>query len=157
QSLSYAPSYQFGAMPGPALTPETDVAQAHGDFANADLDALTSSTGVGWNRTLGHRFALTASYDLRRTLFDQRHSDLDMTSQDAGAGLTRRLTRYVSLHGAYTYRVADSSSMGGRVRVNDIDAGVDFSRPLTVSKRTTLSFATGSSMVPDAEGTAFRV
>jgi hypothetical protein len=157
QSASYAPSYQFGAMPGPALTPEADTAQAHGDFANADVNALTSSTGLGWNRMLGSRFALTASYNLRRTMFDQSHADLDMTSQDAGAGLSRRMTRYVSLHGAYTYRVADSPSMGGRVRVNDIDAGVDFSRPLTVSKRTTLSFATGSSMVPDVQGMAFRV
>jgi len=157
QSASYAPSYQFGGTPGPAMTPETDTAQAHGDFANADLDALTSSTGVGWNRTLGSHFALTASYNLRRTMFDQAHSDLDMTSQDVGGGISRRLTRYVSLHGAYTYRVADSPSMGGRVRVNDIDAGVDFSRPLTVSKRTTLSFATGSSIVPDAQGMAYRV
>lgn len=157
QSASYAPSYQFGAMPGPALAPEADTAQAHGDFANADLDALTSSTGLGWNRVLGSRFALTASYNLRHTMFDRSHSDLDMTSQDAGAGISRRLTRYVSLHGAYTYRVADSQSVGGRVRVNDIDAGLDFSRPLTVSKRTTISFATGSSMVPDVEGMAFRV
>jgi hypothetical protein len=77
-----------------------------------------------------------------------------MTSQSAGARLTRRLTRYASLRTGYTYRVATSGSTDVRPRVDDLDVGIDFSRPVSVSRRTTVSFGTGSSMTPQDQGMA---
>ena len=155
QSASYSPSYQFGGMTNLSLSPETDVAESHGDFANTRLAALASNTDVDWGMTLGRHYSLSASYSVRRTMFD--HASLDMTSQDVGGRISRRLTRYLSLRTGYTYRIADSAlATGGQLRVHDIDAGIDFSRPITFSRRTTFSFASGSSLTPSAHGMAYR-
>jgi hypothetical protein len=153
QSMSYSPYYQFGGMTDIAPTPLVEAAQAHGDFANADLAAVASTTDVEWSWALSRRFALSASYNLRRTTFGR--SELDMTSQNIGARLTRRLTRDVSLRTGYTYRASGSALTALRPpRVDDLDVGLDFSRPLSISKRTTLSFGSGSSITPQAQGMA---
>jgi hypothetical protein len=147
QGASYAPSYQFGAVADATTTPEVQAAQSHGDFANAQLSALASNSNVDWSWMLSRRVALSTFYNLQRTTFGR--PGLDMTSQEAGARLSRRLTRYVSLRTGYAYRVSRAESTAGQpLRVNNVDAGIDFSRPLTQSKRTMLSFGSGSSLAP---------
>jgi hypothetical protein len=97
------------------------------------------------------------SYDLRRTNF-HNGSLLDMTSQNAGAVLTRRLTRSLGLRTGYAYRIASTAIAGSEpLRVNDVELGLDFSRPLATSRRTTFSFASGSSISPADGGVGFRV
>lgn len=156
QSVSYSPYYQFGGLTDIAPTPLAEAAQSHGDFANADLAAIASTTDMDWSWTISRRVALSASYNLRRTTFGR--SELDMTSQNVGARLTRRIARYVSLRTGYTYRVAGSAFAASRApRDHDLDVGVDYSRPVSISKRTTLSFGSGSSLTPQDQGMTFHL
>jgi len=156
QSASYSPFYSFGGTTDTSVAPELESAEAHGDFANVALNAFTVTSDVDWSRALSRRFGLGASYRFRQTTFNR--TDLDMTSQEGGFTLTRRLTRYASLRTGYAYRVGQTRLMPGQqVRVHDVDAGIDFSRPIAQSKRTTVSFGTGSSLIPVDGRLAFNI
>jgi hypothetical protein len=63
----------------------------------------------------------------------------------AGALLTYSLGKALSLRAGYHYAEAEYSDAGDTLANHLIDAGVDFSRSLSFSRRTTLSFGTGTS------------
>jgi hypothetical protein len=155
QSVSYTPYYQFGGMTQLALMPLSEAALSHGDLANADLSTIAATTDVDWSRTLSQRVGVSALYSRRSTTFGQ--SDLDMITQSAGAKLTRRVTRFASLRTGYTYRFADFAFNQTRLREHDLDLGLDYSRPVSASGRTTVSFGSGSSLTPQEDGLAFRL
>jgi opacity protein-like surface antigen len=156
QQVSYSPYYDFGGLQDRNTSPIGDAAASHGDFANRDLAALTSTTDVSWSRPISRRIAVSAAYNLRRTTFGR--SELDMTSQSLGGRMTRRFTRYVSLRTGYTYRVADPALAQTRTpRNHELDLGLDYSRPLSISKRTTLSVASGSALTPQGDRLAFNL
>ena len=154
QGIGYSPYFEFGGLQQRDATPLGQAAASHGDFATGDLSSITSTTAVGWSRTISQRFTFSAAYDLRRSVFGR--SALNMKSQSAGARLTQRLTRYVSLRTGYTYRDSDATFVQpGRPRVHDLDVGLDYARPVSLSRRTTLQFASGSALTPYTGGLAF--
>jgi hypothetical protein len=70
------------------------------------------------------------------------------TSKRAGAGLMAGVGRGLALRAGYQYSEGGYlHSDGRRVENHNIDAGIDYSRALSFSRRTTLSFSTGSSVV----------
>jgi hypothetical protein len=156
QTASYSPTYQFGGTADLTGTPELESAEAHGDFANASLAAITLSSNIDWTRTLSRRFSASARYNVQRTTFDR--AGLDMMSQEAGFSLSRRLSRYASLRTGYGYRVANYALTAAEpLRVHDLDVGIDVSRPVASSKRTTVNFGTGSSLMPANGRLAFNI
>jgi hypothetical protein len=157
QSLGYTPYYQFGGITQVGLMPLSASAQSYGDLANAELDAIAATTDVEWSRTISDRVGFSAMFNRRSTTFGQ--SELDMVTQSAGARLSRRLTRFASLRTGYTYRTGNTGFAGTSqpLREHDLDLGVDYSRPVTASGRTTLSFGSGSSLTPQDEGLAYRL
>jgi hypothetical protein len=155
QSVSYTPYYQFGGVTQLALMPLSESAQSHGDLANADLSTIAATTDVDWSRTLSERVAVSALYNRRGTTFAD--ADLDMITQSAGAKVTRRMTRFASLRTGYTYRSAAAAFNATQLRAHDLDLGLDYSRPVSASGRTTVSFGSGSSLTPQEEGLAFRL
>jgi hypothetical protein len=156
QNVSYSPYYQFGALPDAAPSPLSETAQSHGDFANTDLKTLRSVTGVDWSQTISRLSTLSVGYNVRRTTFGR--ADLDLSSQDIGVRLVRRLSRDVSLRVGYGYRFANSTlAQTASARNHDLDLGLDYSRELSVSRRTTVSFRSGSSMTPQPQGMAFNL
>ena len=155
QTVSYTPYYQFGGMTQLTLMPLSESALSHGDLANADLSTIAATTDVDWSRTVSERVGVSALYTRRSTTFGQ--SNLDMITQSAGAKLTRRVTRFASLRTGYTYRFAESAFNQAELRDHDLDLGLDYSRPVTASGRTTVSFGSGSSVTPQDEGLAYRL
>jgi hypothetical protein len=157
QTLGYTPYYQFGGVTQLALMPLSESAQAYGDLANTELDAIAATTDVEWSRTISDRVGVSAIYNRRSTTFG--HSDMDMVTQSAGATLSRRITRFASLRTGYTYRTGNTgfASTSQPLQDHDLDLGVDYSRPVTASGRTTVSFGTGSSVTPQEEGFAYRL
>jgi len=155
QNVSYMPSYQFGGLLGTAVPPELDGAASHGDLANSPVWGLMLDSNLDWEWTLSPKLAMQASYIIRSTRFGA--NGLDMTTQEAGGRLTRRLSRYFALQTGYAYRIANSEVTPGELlRVNDINIGIDFSRPLK-ERGTIFSFRSGSSVVPSNGGQAFRL
>jgi len=157
QSLAYTPYYQFGGVTQLSFVPITDSAQSFGDLANTTQRAITATTDVDWSRTFSERVSLSANYYRRGTTFDQ--SELDMITQSAGASLSRKITRFASLSTGYTYRVAETGSTGATepLRQHDVDLGIDYSRPVSASGRTTVSFESGTSVTPQDDGLVYRL
>jgi hypothetical protein len=154
ETISHTPNYQFGNTTEMLPLSLGETAQAHGDLANADLEALASMTDVEWNRSFGQRFAFSTQYNRRQTRFAGQ-PELDMTIQSAGARLTRRMTRFVGLRTGYTYRVGRTAAGVEPTRGHDLDLGVDYSR--SVAGRTMVSFATGSSITPQDDALEVRM
>ncbi|HKB13118.1 MAG TPA: hypothetical protein VKD69_20785 [Vicinamibacterales bacterium] len=153
QSAAYSPFYEFGTLSAPGVSSDLDEAHSHGDLANASLSALALQSDVEWGWTLGPRLAISTTYNVRRTTFSR--AGLEMTSQDVGGTLIRKLTRSVSLRAGYTHRVTHSDLAGGQpLRMNDLNVGLDFSRPVTLSRGTTVRVRSGSSLAPTERGLA---
>jgi hypothetical protein len=147
QSADYIPYYQFGAASDANAVALGNTAQSHGDFANANLSAFESGTSVALTRAVGRRDSLTMNYDRRQVRFSS--SDLDLLSQRIGARFTHHVTEGVSLRAGYGYRTADLAIPGAsRLHYHDLDIGLNYSRGLSVTRKTTITFNSGSSIVP---------
>jgi hypothetical protein len=108
------------------------------------------------NQAISRRSSLSLTYNLHRTTFGR--SDLDQTSLVGAASLSHRLTRYLSLRTGYGLRSASyPTSQIATVRVHALDLGLDYSRALSLSRRTTLNFSSGSVATKLDTGTAFVV
>lgn len=153
QSASYSPFYQFGFVGAEPASTLAETSQSHADFANARLAAYGSATTVDMRRGIGRRSSLAFTYDLHRTTFAQ--SDFDLMSQNVGFSFSHRLSRYLSARTGYGYRFAESAAApGGAIRVHNIDLGLDYSRALSFSRRTTFNFSSGSAVMPDRQRVA---
>jgi hypothetical protein len=162
QNFTYTPLFQYGALtetsaaaaPGGTLA---ETAQAHGDYANAGVGAYRSETSVDMARTLGRRSTLSVSYGLRHTTFTG--AGAGFTAHAAGFRLTRQFTRHAALRAGYSYQLGGGPQVVGGVpaRAHDIDLGIDYGRALSFSKRTSVSFASGSAIVTEQLRTVYRV
>lgn len=150
QSLNYSPFYQFGGVSDLASALDA-TAQSHGDFANSSQSAHVSASGLEWTEVIGRGSALSFSYDRRQATFSRR--DLDMQSQSAGVHFGRQLSRHLSLRAGYGYRFADYALQNRPARNQDLDFGIGYSGPLAFSRRTTITFSSGSSAATEQKGT----
>lgn len=156
QNVSYSPFFQFGFAPDASPSELDATSQAHGDFASASLSAYSSTSDVTFSQQISRRATLATAYSLRRTMFG--HADLDLMAQTIGTRLSYRLTRTLSLRTGYGYQTAgDSLAQQGAVRGHDIDLGLDFSRAISITRKTTLSFSSGSTTTKQGDQTAFRL
>jgi len=120
-------------------------------------DYLTHSSSVELTQRISRRSALVFSYAYRLSDFQER--DGDFTTQSAGGRFTLGLMRGLGLRLGYAYsdgqyaRLVDTRV----VRGHNLDVGVDFNRALSFSRRTTLSFGTGSAAIVDRDRTYYRV
>ena len=158
QSVRYSPShFEFGGPQERDDTPLGEAAASHGDFATGDLSVVTSTTALGWSRAISQRATLSAAFDRRQSVFGR--STLDMTvaerrcASDAAAD-----PLHVAPDGAHvSLRRHRVRADGGRPLTHDIDLGVDYARPLSLSRRTKLSFGSGSAVTPHNGGVAFNL
>jgi hypothetical protein len=89
-----------------------------------------------WRRT-----SVTAGYNYRHA--DSPTGTREFIHGGLGGNISHSISRGLSVHGGYRY---GKSRFEGRewVPVHTIDAGVNYHRALSFSRRTTLTFATGS-------------
>jgi hypothetical protein len=105
------------------------------------------NTTAAITQTLTTRSELFASYALRYTDF-ARPGTTDLTAHSARAGYRYQLTRYAAFRAGYgieqgTYGYA-ALARDGRTRLDTIDLGVDYHRPLSFSRRTRVDFGVGT-------------
>jgi hypothetical protein len=164
QSVSYAPSYAY------ALTPEVGQpfpgeVVGSGAAPLGDESLLVYDTGAYLIRNVNQRSTLRFNGDFRYSDFrSTAAATQDLTAYSIGGRYNRELARYSQLRLGYTYRegqfrystlrgTADQSTATtadqrtASTAVHDIDAGVDYARPLSLSRKTTLSFSAGFSML----------
>lgn len=123
------------------------------DFGTRREHYFSYTSAATVSQTLPHRASLRAGYRYTGTEFSSSANRFVAQMGDVGflMGLKKGLALkfgYGLIEGRYASRVWRSQT---------IDAGVDFNRALSVSRRTTLAFSTGTAAVSDGERTAYRL
>ena len=150
QSVSYAPSYLYSLSPGlGGSVPGTTV--GGGSFPLGDEPVFVYDTTANAAYSITRRGSIEA-------LASYRHSDLGsdgdaglsaLRSYSVGGRFRQGLTRYAALRLGYVYRTGQYgfTRTNSSTAVHDIDVGVDYGRALSLTRRTTIDFRTGSTIV----------
>jgi hypothetical protein len=112
------------------------------DFPASREHYLSQSAGVTYNRRLTQSRTFGANYDYQHRSQGATLSEYNM--HRAGARLTQQISRGLSFRMGYGYSEAsygDDNLYAHHV----IDVGLNFNRALSLSRRTSVSFATGTS------------
>ncbi|MCL4813190.1 MAG: hypothetical protein KJ061_11920 [Vicinamibacteraceae bacterium] len=149
QSVAYSPYYQFGFLP-PVFAPGPgDVIAPNPDLVVDEREALGYASSVNLSHRLSRRGTLGFQYGYSTRDYSDEGFGAWSTHSAAG-GYSFRLGQGVSLRLGYGYRrgVFGMTGEDDRIReTHNIDAGVDYSKSLSFSRKTTLSFSTGSGVV----------
>jgi len=135
-SRPYVPRNMFVTGPDGTAEDGTFV-----DFPASRQHHLSESAGVGYRRRLTQRRTFSAGYDYRHR---SRGTLGEYHRQTAGAQLSQQVSRGLTLRIGYGYSDVWYGESGHFAHHN-IDAGIDYGRSLSFSRRTSVSFGTGTS------------
>jgi hypothetical protein len=163
QSSSFQPflSYSFFPVPG----------AFEGELAEGDLPPIENPSfdlAIGKENQWRHSASASLSQGLssRATLSlggsyntaNASQDSLDLKSYSYDGRLSLNISRGLGVHFGYGYR---DGGYGGATSnspvVHNLDIGVDYSRPLSISRRTKLQFGTGSAAMRDLDRTVYRI
>jgi hypothetical protein len=149
QSVSYSPSYFYGLLPSLAPVESGVPVGAVSDFTINDQKALLYDSAVTFNQALSRRTSVSLLANYQTTKFSDDSMNRDLRSYSAGGRYGYTLSKNATLHLGYVYRTGQYSytQNGASTVVHDIDAGVDYHRPLSLSRRTRFDFTVGSAIV----------
>jgi hypothetical protein len=157
-SGSYSPFYEFSVVP---QMEESKLGQIPGpvlDYGLGLTDVITYSGAIRYAYSPSRRSSFELTSDATKTDFDARHPDL--TVVNLGGRFIHGLTRNASLNLGYVQNEGKWPGPGEStrtVRNHNIDIGVNYDRPLSVSRRTKVSFGFGSATLNDGAQTYFNV
>jgi hypothetical protein len=152
QSLNYQPMEIVSLFPalaapglgvGSTLPIDPDLTTRSEGFVTAD-----SNADLTYQLSRRSAVSLEAGYGRRGRFFDR----VDLTTLQGGARFSHELSRGLRMRLGYGYTrgdfgdVADSSAQFDN---HQIDVGVDYDRSLSLTRRTALSFSTGSVVLSD--------
>jgi hypothetical protein len=111
------------------------------DFPASREHYFSQSGGVAYRRRLTQRRTFSAGYDYQHR---SRGALGEYRRQRAGAHLSQQVSRGLSLRIGYGY--SDTwYGADAHFAHHNIDAGIDYGRALSLSRRTSVSFGTGTS------------
>ncbi len=120
-------------------------------YATQLLDNEAVQASIGLSVPLTDRSRVSASANRRQTLFAD--SDADLVADGYRASWDWQIQRGFGVHASYGREHEDQR--GAQARDYDqeiIDVGVNFNRALSLARRTTLAFATSSSIIKEPSG-----
>lgn len=146
QQAIYSRYYRFQLFPSELGADDDGALAGDPDLELFARTALRYSTGVGLEHRLTQRSSLAANYTFGQVDYqDDRFAD--WRSHAASFGYNHRLSTNASLNLGYGYRTAMATGSERRPReLHDLNIGVDYSRALSFSRRTSVRFGTGSSI-----------
>jgi hypothetical protein len=149
----YSPEFRLGGFTNPmSLTGAQDpFTSVLADFDLYNLAALRTSAAGTLTQSIGRRASLDASYVLSNV--DYINNAFNYRSQFGGLRYTQRLTHNMNARLGYGYTIAEYKQRLDVLpqHIHHIDAGIDYGRALSVSRRTHLSFSTGSAILSGSE------
>jgi len=160
QSFSYQPFGTLNLFPGlnaPTLQ-APDVAVANAPSLNLRalrVDFVSYATEAGVSHNFSDRTTFSGNYSYRISQFGG--SSADFTAQAVAGRFGRAITRNLTLRLGYGYTQGTFPQGGGTVTNHLIDSGVNYTRPLSSSRRTILSFDTGATAFSDGITTSYNV
>jgi hypothetical protein len=149
QTARQLPFRQLVGLPS-VLGPES-VADTSADHALDRVPNTVYGTSVALQRTLGRDGTLVFDYNLGLT---RTAADGSQNVHRGGALFTERLGRYLELRLGYHARSRQPGPDAAIVPLvsHDVDAGLAFTRGLSLTRRTSLMFTSGSSIVSSELG-----
>jgi hypothetical protein len=150
QSVSYAPSYLYSLLPALGTkVPGRPVGGGRFPLGDESVFVFDTSATAWYSVTRRGSIEGLAMY---------RHSGLpessgatvaSLRSYGVGGRFRQGISRYATLQLGYVYREGQYGFVraNASTTVHDIDAGVDYERALSLTRRTTLDFSTGSAIV----------
>jgi hypothetical protein len=147
QGVSHFPYYQLQLIP--ELLAPAEVASAAGSIRPDLFLTYQASNRYDTNVSLTHggpKNRFQYDYEVKTTKYESGPRDTRV--QWAGASFERPVSRYRTLHLGYTFQYTGDTGAAPRgTRVHNISLGGTYERPLSFSRRTTVSFSGGSSMI----------
>jgi hypothetical protein len=149
-SLTFSSSESYTYRPAFALIPTDTFSSADGaegavsatELAFNNVAGYTVGSIVNLTKNLSARTSISAHYGYRSSQFSG--NTFNLRTHDVGATFRRGMSQYASIYAGYSFR---RGGTGGQSRIHDIEAGLDYDRPLSFSRRTYVSLSTGSSFV----------
>lgn len=153
---SFSPFYQVVLAPNAQAFSTEDALPPTSDNAVARQHAMQYGSALGLTRSYGARSMLAFNYGLR---YSQVFEAPDSSSQRGGVSYTRLIANGIGLRLGYAYgvAVANAAPATATIRNQDIDIGLNYGRSFSPSKRTSLSFSSGSSIISMGEGAQWRL
>ncbi len=149
QNVAYLPYFQVG-LATPLFQPEPgDQVFLNPDTVVMKRPAWNYGTNVGFTKSLSARSSFTAGYNRYATDYDEENFE-DLASQYANARYSYSFSKGLSLRLGYGYRRGRYSPTDDTNRVyenHDVDTGIDYGRSFSFSRRTTLGFSVGSTIL----------
>jgi len=150
--VGWSTDYRLGYGSG---TPGSDIPLASGstNFDNSleRAPSLDTQSRIEFSHRLSRKASLTALYNYRYVYYFDTSDDEPLPNgQDHHVGIRYdyRLTQYATFRAGYGYRRSPSRTDDTNEGVfHDVDLGVNYNRTLSFSRRTRLSFNTGSTIV----------
>ena len=155
---AYSPQLVFSPLPIPGDI-QTDFAPPTLDYGVAPQQMVSYAIDGTAAFRVSRRSTLSAMLGSRSQRF--LDDEYFIRSLAYGGGYSHSVSRYASLRLGYEQQDTDYSTFEAvakrRYTQRNYDVGVDYSRPLSLSRRTTFSFGTGSAVLDDGEESFFNV
>ncbi len=145
QRLASEPYFQIDVFGG--MIPMELTAPAGPEVSLLARRSLASAGDIGVTRRLGRRSQVVIEYMYQRQAYSS--GDERFQWQNANGKLLHNLTRYAALRLGYGRGESTNTLFAVRnaIRTDTIDVGVDYSRPLSFSRKTTIGFSSGTASV----------
>lgn len=161
QDISYQPFGSLNLFPGltsnNTLGPDlsTVVTAPSLDLRVFRRAYVSTTSDASFTQQLSRRSSVSASYTLRRSEFSGQ--DSNFMSQTFSGRYNRSLSRTLGMHVGYGTTIGEFAGSTTSYRNHMIDAGLSFNKALSVSRRTFLSFDSGSTAWSDGQTTRWQV
>jgi hypothetical protein len=155
-SMAAANFYTLGGLAGEVpdrpLPPGSELLDPSARFGVSREGGWQSHSRAAFSRLTGRRGRMEFSYGYTQTEFHALSSKFT----SAGFRYNHTVSRSATLVAGYTYRRAEPEA-SDPLTFQDIDVGVDYHRSLGRSRRTSISFSTGTGIVQEETDQEFRV
>ena len=144
QRFAYSPNYRLNMFIRADGVEDPDA----GIDSDTDLDLYQSTAyryggGISLSQDLGSRSSIHVGYNIRFVDFKDAQQT-DFRTEAAAVGYSYRMNSHVSLRVGYGRRWADH--IEDIKEVFNLDIGLDYSKAVSLSRRTRLAFSTGSAI-----------
>jgi hypothetical protein len=143
-----------------SLDPDVDdLAVPDADFVSSGEYLVAYGAGLSYQRQVSRRTTFSSNYQYRARQSSRQSRQFER--HGVGGRLSYAAARGLNLRAGYGYSEARYVTSGVTRRRHLIDAGADYNRALSISRRTTLSFGTGTTATTrpesDIDRTRFRL
>jgi hypothetical protein len=153
QAAGYAPAYLYGLFATTAPIPSIGAGlPGSADYLSSREHSYTFGTTVAVTHSLSSRASLSFTGDYQYTGFvGGLPGYLDLNQWDLGGRWIYALNRYAKVRLGYVHRQARYSEFVRPIE-HDVEIGIDYARPLSRTRKSTVGFSVGPMLVSGTFG-----